>query len=195
MDDSKTNILNAASALFLEGGIAALNVRAIAARAGISTIGIYSHFQGKQGILDALYIAGFQRVAQAMDIPDAARAPAAAVLQACQNYLETAQQYAAHYQLIFGDRDSGYEPSDDAKLVGAMAFKVLTDLVANLLPSGASKAVRHDAAIQVWSVVHGFVGLRQHAVAQLVDMRRWKARALATLRIVVDSIANGQLRG
>ena len=54
MKPGKENILQAASELFLEGGSAALSVRAIARRAGVSTMGIYSHFEGKQGSLDAL---------------------------------------------------------------------------------------------------------------------------------------------
>ena len=41
----KSKILYAASALFLEGGLAALSVRAISKKAGLSTIGIYSHIK------------------------------------------------------------------------------------------------------------------------------------------------------
>ena len=59
---AKGRILAAASELFLEGGVRALSVRAMANRAGVSTIGIYSHFNGKQGILDALYIEGFEHI-------------------------------------------------------------------------------------------------------------------------------------
>ncbi len=211
MEDPKSNILSAASTLFLEGGVAALNVRAIAQRAGISTIGIYSHFQGKQGILDALYIEGFQRVSKAMDVASlnaptagpssrgskttkrAVRADAkAAILIACSNYLESAEQYQAHYQLIFGQPLRGYEPSADARKVGAAAYKVLKDLVGQLLPSDANKAARDDAAIQVWSVVHGFVGLHQHAVTELVDMRQWRTRAMRVLEVIVEAIAAGE---
>jgi len=66
MNDARKNILAAASSLFLKGGVPSLSVRAIAREAGISTIGIYSHFNGKQGILDALYIEGFNLVYDAM---------------------------------------------------------------------------------------------------------------------------------
>ncbi len=66
MSSNKDNILQAASTLLLEKGLAGMSVRAIAKLAGVSTIGIYSHFQGKQGILDALYIEGYQYVGEAM---------------------------------------------------------------------------------------------------------------------------------
>ena len=64
--DTRQKILEAASTLFLKGGTHALSVRAIAEGASMSTIGIYSHFKGKQGILDALYIEGFTLVDEMM---------------------------------------------------------------------------------------------------------------------------------
>jgi AcrR family transcriptional regulator len=188
MDDAKTKILKASSALFLKGGARALNVRAIAERAGISTIGIYSHFQGKQGILDALYIEGFQRVSKAMDVIKPGTEPKAAVLKACRNYLDCAEKFEAHYLLIFGHPDDDYQPSPEAHDVAASAFKDLTHLAAALLPLTATPAQQQDAAIQLWSVIHGFVCLKQHTIAKAVNMRHWKASALTTLEVVVDAI-------
>lgn len=188
MEDARTKILKASSALFLKGGARALSVRAIAKRAGISTIGIYSHFQGKQGILDALYIEGFQRVAKAMDVIKPGVKPKAALLQACKNYLDCAEKFEAHYLLIFGRPDDEYQPSPEALDVAARAFKGLTTLAAQLLPETATTAQQQDAAIQLWSVVHGFVCLKQHTVAKAVNMRHWKVSALTTLEVVVDAI-------
>ncbi len=188
MDDPKTKILKASSALFLKGGVRALSVRAIADHAGISTIGIYSHFQGKQGILDALYIEGFQRVSKAMDVIKPGSDPKAAVLHACRNYLDCAEKFEAHYLLIFGHPDDDYQPSPEARNVAAAAFNDLTHLAAALLPAATTPAQRQDAAIQLWSVIHGFVCLKQHTIAKAVNMRYWKARALTTLEVVVDAI-------
>lgn len=195
MDDPKTRILAAASRLFLDGGAAALSVRAIAAEADLSTIGIYSHFQGKQGILDAIYIEGFERVAEAMQVSPDISSPREAVRLACENYLRSAETWQAHYQLIFGQADSSYRPSKQAQEVGIEAFEVLTSLVARLLPDTATNQARHDAAVQIWSVVHGFVGLRQHAVSALVDMSHWQTRALNTIDLVIAAIDEGALAG
>jgi AcrR family transcriptional regulator len=187
MDNTKTKILNASSKLFLKGGAGALSVRAIAAQAGISTIGIYSYFQGKQGILDTLYIEGFERVSAALDVPHSKTAKAA-VLQACQNYLDSAEEFQAHYRLIFGQQEDSYSPSEEARAVGVAAFKRLTKLVARLLPDDAPLSEQIDAAIQVWSVIHGFVSLRQHLIAQMVSMANWKIRTMLTLEDVIDGI-------
>jgi AcrR family transcriptional regulator len=188
MNESKSNILKAASELFLEGGTAALSVRAIAARAGISTIGIYSHFQGKQGILDALYIEGFTAVIAALAVDEMASDPRERVLLSSRRYLDTAEIYEPHYGLIFGKLDDSYQPSDEARAVAAAGFVRLTELVGNLLSADAAASEKRDAALQVWALIHGFVGLKNHAVAELVDMRCWKERAMEALVILVDGI-------
>ncbi len=188
MNDAKANILAAASALFLEGGTRALSVREIAKRGGVSTIGIYSYFQGKQGILDALYIEGFQSVSRAMDVETEGRPPREAVLEASQNYLDNAERYEAYYSLIFSELDGSYMPSAEARDAGEHAFNQLTRLVGSLLPASATQAEKQDAAIQIWSVVHGFVSLKNHAVSLLADMSAWKQRAMRTIETLVDSI-------
>ena len=123
-----------------------------------------------------------------MDIPDTGLKPKAAVLKACRNYLDNADAYEAHYRLIFGQADESYEPSPVARTVSANAFITLTKLVARLLPPTATRVEQQDAAIKVWSVVHGFVCLKQHTIAKFVDMRSWKNRAMTTLEGVVADI-------
>ncbi|MEM9842249.1 MAG: TetR family transcriptional regulator, partial [Pseudomonadota bacterium] len=88
MSESKSKILTAASELFAQSGASGLSVRAISNRAGLSTIGIYNHFQGKQGILDALYIEGFELVMQAISINDPDLSPRDAVLKGLANYID-----------------------------------------------------------------------------------------------------------
>tara|TARA_Y100000815_G_scaffold62467_1_gene50923 strand:- start:429 stop:1034 length:606 start_codon:yes stop_codon:yes gene_type:complete len=195
MSDPKSKILKAASELFMQGGTAALSVRAIAARAGISTIGIYSHFQGKQGILDALYIEGFTAVIDALAVDELSADPRERVLLAARRYLETAQTYEPHYGLIFGKLDDSYQPSEAARLVGLRGFERLTELVAGMLPSDASAAQQRTQALQIWALIHGFVGLKNHAVGELVDMRCWKERALDAVEILIDAIIARQQAG
>jgi len=188
MKDTKTKILDAASELFLQGGSNALSVRAISKRAGMSTIGIYSHFQGKQGILDALYIEGFERVSEAMDVLEPDSIPREAVLQASRNYLDVAEKYEAHNRLIFGESDGSYVPSKPAQEIGAKAFFSLVKVVATLLPEETTLEKKQDAALQIWSLMHGFISLKQHAISNIVDMSDWKTRVIKALEILIDAI-------
>ena len=66
----------------------------------MSTIGIYSHFKGKQGILDALYIEGFELIEREILASDG-NTPAEKVINGCERILTFSEAHAAHYQLIF----------------------------------------------------------------------------------------------
>lgn len=190
MITNKEKILEAASALFLSGGTGALSVRAIAKAAGVSTIGIYSHFDGKQGILDALYIEGFEKVETAMTVSTDGVAPRDVVARAASNYLDLAESNGAHYRLIFGESDASYKPSVKAESAGIVAFEKLTSGIAGLLPTGATLGAKQTAALQVWSLMHGAVSLRHHGVAELVDMRDWRENTLKAVMLLIDGIAD-----
>lgn len=186
MLDSRTKILNAASELFLEGGLGALSVRAIASKAGLSTIGIYSHFDGKQGILDTLYIEGFERVADAMDMSSSDATPRQKVMECAKAYLEVADKFYAHYRLIFGELDDNYQPSLAAREVAEKAFSSLVKGVGSILPDEASHRDRQREALHVWAIVHGYVGLKNHAVSQIVEPHEWNVLALAAVKTHLD---------
>ena len=186
--DARTKILNAASELFLEGGGDALSVRAISKRAGLSTIGIYSHFQGKQGILDALYIEGFNLVREAMDVISEGKANKEQVLEACLGYLNVGEQHEAHYRLIFGESDAGYQPSEEAVAARDSAFSKLVRVAGSYLPDGATIEERRQIALDIWAIVHGYVSISHHMVFTDDINLDWKSMALRVVEVQLDAI-------
>src|SRR3954454_20116346 len=60
---TRETLLDAALRLLEERGPGALRVRDVAAAADQSTIGVYTHFGSKQGLLEELYLHGFRRLA------------------------------------------------------------------------------------------------------------------------------------
>jgi AcrR family transcriptional regulator len=185
--DSRSKILNAASQLFLEGGGSALSVRAISKRAGLSTFGIYSHFQGKQGILDALYIEGFNLVREAMDVVPEGKANKAQVLQSCLGYLNVGEQHEAHYRLIFGESDAGYRPSEEAIAARNSAFSKLVRVAGSYLPDSSSVSERRQIALDVWAIVHGYVSISHHVTSSNDSDLDWKAMAIRVVDIQLDA--------
>ncbi|MFT6897758.1 MAG: AcrR family transcriptional regulator [Paraglaciecola sp.] len=188
MNDAKSKILAAASDLFLEGGSSALSVRAISKRAGLSTIGIYSHFNGKQGILDELYIEGFELVAAAMDRDQGFPSPRDAILEGVKGYLHIADKYEAHYRLIFGESDASYTPSPEAQEASQKAFARLIEGVSILLPVSASFQEKQKTALEIWALVHGFVSLKHHAVSSVLELEDWNELTLHAMGTHVDGI-------
>ena len=59
-------LLSSAADILESEGPDGLSVRRIAAAAGVAPMGVYNHFESKFGIVEALYVQGFQRLADAM---------------------------------------------------------------------------------------------------------------------------------
>ncbi len=182
---NKAKILDAASALFLEGGVSALSVRAIAANAGVSTIGIYSHFKGKDGLLEALYIEGFALINAAMKV-DSSEDPHVSALAACERYLDIAENNQAHYQLIFGDAGADYVPSEAARAASVEAFGGLLSFASILLPEDASAGMKQKKALEIWAMLHGSVSLKRHSVGQLMPAMDWRGAIMESLEKLIS---------
>src|ERR1700691_5802522 len=72
--DIERELLAAAEAVLVREGPGGLTVRAVATEAGIATMGVYNRLGGKEGLVDALLIKGFDRLRAACDAasgPDA----------------------------------------------------------------------------------------------------------------------------
>ena len=192
--DNKAKILKAASELFLHGGAAALSVRAIAKRADLSTIGIYSYFKGKQGILDTLCIEGFELISATVEDLEFSASTGDAVHTAVERYCDMAENHAAHYQLIFGEGDSSYTPSEAAKQAGKDAFALLVDRAAQMLPAEAPYGEKQEFALGLWALLHGYISLQHHAVYTLMQTRDWRAMIQRSVAAYLDARLNDRLK-
>src|SRR5580692_898589 len=65
--DVERELLAAAEAVLVRGGPGGLTVRAVATEAGIAPMGVYNRLGGKDGLVDALLIKGFDRLRAACD--------------------------------------------------------------------------------------------------------------------------------
>ena len=189
--DTREKILDAASALFLKGGTNALSVRAIAKGAGMSTIGIYSHFKGKQGILDALYIEGFELIEREILASDG-NTPAEKVINGCERILTFSEAHAAHYQLIFSSNLKDYTPCDDAAEVSEKVFNTFTTLTTTLIKKDLSTDDKQNMAMQLWALSHGYITLSQHNISNRLADSNWKERALQAIRLHVYALVATQ---
>src|SRR3954452_20900493 len=59
---TRETLLDAALRLLEERGPGALRIRDLATAADKSTMGVYTHFGSKQGLLEQLYLHGFERL-------------------------------------------------------------------------------------------------------------------------------------
>lgn len=188
---TRTKILKAASQLFLDGGASSLSVRAISKEAGLSTIGIYSHFKGKQGILDALYIEGFNLVRDATDVASDTGSARERVLKAVKRYIQVGQEHEAHYRFIFGETFSSYKPSDEAIKARDIAFGKLVEAAKLFLSETIDEPNLSDCrklAMDIWSMVHGYISINHHTEFKGDVKWNWQKAALNAVSLKLDSI-------
>jgi AcrR family transcriptional regulator len=159
-DASAAAILDAARDLLAREGQGALTVRRIAAEAGGSTMNVYSRFGGKDGVIDALLIEGFEKLTEVIHEAHS-RAGAADGLSTCaMGYREFALTHRTHYELMFDRAIPGYVMSDRALAAAAASLGSLAERVQEAMDAGT---VREGDPIETatifWSACHGPVSL------------------------------------
>jgi AcrR family transcriptional regulator len=158
-EDQEQAILQAASRILSAEGASALTVRRIATEAGCSTMGIYSRFGGKEGVLDALYVEGFEVLCGGLSSLAESDDPVAD-LRACElEYRELALGHATHYMVMFGGAVPGFTPSAASKARAHEAFDRLVASLQRCIDAGAFAGPAVEAAQTLWSAMHGQVML------------------------------------
>jgi AcrR family transcriptional regulator len=148
-------VLDGALAVIDEQGLAALSLREVARRAGVSHAAPAHHFGDKAGVLTAIAIEGFELLAATTR---AATEPSGSLVEGGTAYIRFATEHRAHYEVMF--RPDLYH-SDDRHLSSALAAaaNVLFDAVRKALGPGASEADTVGGVIAAWSFAHGFASL------------------------------------
>jgi AcrR family transcriptional regulator len=157
-DDIFPGVLSAALELMLEEGPEGLTVRALARRAGVAPMSIYNHFDGKNGVIDAIIIDGFTLLGEKAGTTET-DARANLIAGSCA-YREFALEYRAHYTTMFLHRFVGYSPSPETVAIAFRGFEILAGQVQRCEETGMFVGRSYiDVAQQVWAAVHGYVGL------------------------------------
>jgi AcrR family transcriptional regulator len=194
--DQRGELLAAASRLLATEGPGALTVRRIASEAGYSTMGVYSRFGGKDGIVEALFVEGFEGLTAAMEAvppgPDAE-----ADLVACGvAYRRYSLEHPTSYAIMFERAVPSYEPSLDAAIVAYRTFehfvhKVTAAIEAGFLPPDDPAAI----AQRLWAMSHGWVSLEIHGMLTAETGEEAYVRALYSLYPTMPSGDRSMLNG
>jgi AcrR family transcriptional regulator len=160
-DGVREALLAAARAELVEHGTAAISLRAIARRAGVSHAAPKYHFRDRAGLLTAIATEGFLALSRALaraDDSDTRRQLAA--LGAA--YIDFGLANPALFELMFA---SDHLHAVNAELVAAQqqAIGQLTSTVQRL--TGVSDDTPTLALIS-WALVHGLVALTRHGALQ-----------------------------
>ena len=152
--DLRRAVLDAAVEAIAESGPAAVSLRDLARRVGVSHAGPIHHFGDKAGVLTAVAAEGYDLLADALV---ATRKRSGQFVELGVAYVRFAVEHRAHFEVMF--RPELYR-ADDPAVTSAR------DRAGGLLISGVSSVadprVGSDpelAGVAAWSLVHGFATL------------------------------------
>jgi len=162
-------LLSAAEAVLVRDGPGGLTVRAVAAEAGIAPMGVYNRLGGKDGLVDALLIKGFDRLRAAIESPDDPDVRTR-LRDGGLRYREFALANPHFYAIMFEDAIPREHESAEVEEHARACFGALVRAVEMASAAGVIAAPDPlEAAQQIWSAVHGAVALELRGLVLTED--------------------------
>lgn len=165
--DARSRLVDAAIRLLARNGPSEVKARSVSAEAGLSTMGVYTHFGGVPELLQAVADEGFRRqgaVFGSLTATDNPMVDLSVMALACRDFARNSPHL---YDLMFGLSIQGrYSPArgDAVPVLSGQSpeFKVAYAY----LVQGCSRLVHAECvnpmapeliAVQMWSALHGFI--------------------------------------
>ena len=196
-------VLDTATAIMAEQGVAGLSVGEIARRMGMRPPSLYGYFPSKHALYDALFARGAGLLLAEMRAPLPAGEPATlagVLLAAARRFAAWSIANQAYSQLLFWRPVPGFTPSPEAYRPAVDLFELNLQWFAELQQRGLLRTdAPLDAALRAWTVLIAGVVSQQlsnapqepfengrfvAALPDLVDMfcRYYAAEAVAPRR-------------
>lgn len=165
-ESARSAIVAAAWAAVGEAGLAALSIRDLARRAGITTPTIYAYFASKNDVYDAMFQEAAEQFEHFVAGGDPPADPAASLLSAARRFMEFCRADVPRYQLLFQRTIPGFEPSPEAF---APAVRALEFTRSRLEALGISDT----RALDLWTAMN--TGLVDQQISNDPDGERWSS--------------------
>lgn len=154
-------LLDLAARLLAAEGPTALTMRRLAKAAGCSTTVLYRHFGAKEGIAEALYQEGFERLRRRLESVPPQDSPADHLAALGRAYRENALTERNLYQVMFTGLIPGFTPTEESRSLAAASLRVLREAVRTCTTAGI---FHPDADIDeitetIWAAAHGAITL------------------------------------
>lgn len=164
--DTRDRILAAAWELAERDGLASWTLRDLGAAVGMRAPSLYTHFDGRDDILDAMFAQGWEQLEQTMHALDTDGLDArAALLAGTTAFFDFCTASVPRYQLLFTHVLGAWEPTADAYSVAQRAY-------GRMVVQFAGFGITDQRAMDLWTGVSG--GLVAQQMANDLGGDRWR---------------------
>lgn len=164
--DIRARVLAAAWRLAERDGLTGWTLRDLGAEVGMRAPSLYTHFDGKDAIHDAMFAAGWEQLFAALDaVPVAGLDPRERCAVAVEAFVDFCTASVPRYQLMFTHVLGDWTPSPEAYAASERVYGLLVDEL-------AAVGVTDPEAIDLWTAVTA--GLVAQQLANDRGGDRWR---------------------
>ena len=163
-ESARASVLAAAWELVREDGLAALSLRELARRAGITTPTVYAYFESKNAIFDAMFAEAaraFLELKAGLPVTDD---PAQDLLTEAEAFVRFCVDDVPRYQLLFQRSVPGFTPSPES-------YELAVSALANTRELLARNGVHDPKYLDIWTAIT--TGLVDQQVSNEPGGDRW----------------------
>lgn len=131
-EQTRAEILEAAWRLSARDGIAGLSLRELAREVGMQAPSLYTYFDSKAAIYDAMFAAGYRELDAALGDIEVTDDPVDAVATAFEGFIAFCAANVPRYQLLFTRAVPDWTPSPAAYAVSLASYERMTALLAGI---------------------------------------------------------------
>ncbi|MER8105576.1 TetR/AcrR family transcriptional regulator [Kitasatospora sp. NPDC094016] len=179
--DLRVACLRAARDLLEEDGSAALSLRAVARRAGVSATAPYRHFADREALLSAVAAQGYRELAEHLAAAHPAPREPEDLAAVAAAYVRFAVDRPALFRVMFA------EPCDPADVERAAATAAMWDYVGGIVGDTFPGTDREAMSTAVWALVHGLAFLHLDGKLDAADPAAADRRVQAAVRTLLDT--------
>lgn len=157
----RRNVVEAASRLIMEEGPDALTVRRIAQELECSTKVIYTIFQGKEGLADALYLEGCERLSSLVRQVEGTLSPATYIEKVAWAYWAFALANQSYYKVMFCGAIPNFHPSEVSIQTTTTALETIVFNMQHYMAQGLLLYTDNPVVVtrSLWAPLHGVISL------------------------------------
>jgi AcrR family transcriptional regulator len=176
---TRAEILEAAWGLAREEGLAGISLRDLGRRVGMRAQSLYSYFDSKHAIYDAMFREGYARLLERREYTETTGDPREDLRRGGRHFLGFCVEDPARYQLLFQRTIPGFEPSTESYELAVQALDFPRQRF-------GAMGVDDPAALDLWTAL--VTGLADQQISNDPGGDRWSRLYDETLDMFFDHL-------
>ena len=176
---TRREILDAAWEIARQDGLSAVTLREVAGRIGMRSPSLYSHFDSKNAIYDAMFAQAWGELCDVFDVMPEPAADRRGMLAVAEMFFDFAVADLARYQLMNQRTIPGFRPSQEAYAASTTTYERMRETMRRC-------GVHAQADLDLWTALIG--GFVDQQLANDLGGSRWRQQLPRLVDMFCDEV-------